>query len=304
MRRVVAVLLAALCFSTTGTAQSLAQVDASSLAIGASRILIGGSVLGLIAIVTAHRAAPFSTTPPTTRQVWPIVLMGVVGVLAYQPAFFLGVRLNGVTIGTIVALGSAPIVTGALNSALRRQLPSPRWLAATGLATVGVILISGLFSSTAERPIEPIGIASSIAAGAAYALYILASKALLSRSWAPQATMGTIFGIAALISAPVLLLAGAGWFFTLAGITLALWLGLITTAIAYLLFAWGLQHLDANTVSTLTLAEPLGATLLGTLVLHEELSATSIAGVLALSAGLVIVSLRPRPLIPRSSLGA
>ena len=53
--------LAALCFATTGTAQALADVDASPLSVGAARILIGGGILGAIALVTRPlmpRAAP------------------------------------------------------------------------------------------------------------------------------------------------------------------------------------------------------------------------------------------------------
>ena len=52
-----------------------------------------------------------------------LVTIGGLGVLAYQPTFFLGTRLNGVAIGTIVALGSAPMITGLLDWALRRRFP-------------------------------------------------------------------------------------------------------------------------------------------------------------------------------------
>ena len=53
-----------------------------------------------------------------------IVTVGALGVLAYQPTFFLGTSLNGVAIGTIVALGSAPMITGMFDWMLRRRFPA------------------------------------------------------------------------------------------------------------------------------------------------------------------------------------
>ena len=47
---------------------------------------------------------------------------------------------------------------------------------------------------------------------------------------------------------------------------------------AYLLFASGLRHLPANEVATLTLAEPVTATLLGAIVLGERPGAVAVAG--------------------------
>ncbi|MGX2961147.1 EamA family transporter [Peribacillus sp. JNUCC 23] len=57
-------------------------------------------------------------------------------------------------------------------------------------------------------------------------------------------------------------------------ITVSLHLGIITTGIAYFLFAKGLISIPSSTAVTLSLAEPLTAALLGVLV-NEQLSFTS-----------------------------
>ncbi len=46
-------------------------------------------------------------------------------------------------IGTVVALGSAPVVTGLLDAGLRSRRPERRWWAATALALVGLALVAG-----------------------------------------------------------------------------------------------------------------------------------------------------------------
>ena len=116
MRFVVAVLLASVCFGTTGTAQALGP-DASSASVGAARILIGGGALGLVALALhvagRRRGATGTSAAPTSGAAtrhplpsWLLVAIGALGVLAYQPAFFAGTAVNGVAVGTVVALGS------------------------------------------------------------------------------------------------------------------------------------------------------------------------------------------------------
>lgn len=307
MMPVFAVLVAAIGFGTTGTAQAFGPADASAGSVGAARILIGGGLLGIVAIVLRVRAAARSSprapmARPRGRRrhgipSWLLVAIGALGVLAYQPAFFAGTSANGVAVGTVVALGSAPVLTGLLDWALRRRFPGSRWLIATVVATAGVALISGLVGAGTDAVSAP-GILASLGAGGSYAVYTLAAKALLQRGWGATSTMGTLFGAAAVGSIPLLLLSDASWLATAEGIAMALWLGVVTTALAYLLFGWGLARLPAATVSTLTLAEPLTATVLGTLVLGELLSGEAVAGLIVLAAGLVILAFpRRRPAV-------
>lgn len=316
-----AVLLAAVCFGTTGTAQAIGAPEASPLALGAARILIGGGILGVIALLGLLRArsrrrldsigGAGDRMPRRTAGVpsWLLVTVGALGVLAYQPAFFAGTRENGVAIGTVVALGSAPVITGLLDWVLNRRFPGLVWLGATAVATAGVVLISGVLGG-AGGGVSVTGLAASVGAGAAYAVYTLASKALLDRGWSASGAMGAVFGGAAVLSIPVLLAAGTAWLATPAGLGSALWLGGVTTALAYLLFGWGLRRLSAPTVSTLTLAEPLTATLLGTLVLGETLGVMAIIGLIVLAAGLLLLTLgglrrRPDPApVPDPAPGA
>jgi DME family drug/metabolite transporter len=79
---------------------------------------------------------------------------------------------------------------------------------------------------------------------------------------------------------------------------LVLWLGVVATAGGYLLFGWGLARLPATTVTTLTLAEPLCATLLGLSVLGEHLDQAATVGLLILAAGLAVLTIsRRRPVV-------
>lgn len=62
--------------------------------------------------------------------------------------------------------------------------------------------------------------------------------------------------------------------------------------VAYLLFGSALRRLRAPTVSTLTLAELLRAAILGVVVLREPLAVSSAVDLLAVTAGIAILSRR------------
>ena len=299
MRFVVAVLLASVCFGTTGTAHALGP-DASAASVGAARILIGGGALAIVALalrVAGRRGGTTRTSATSSTGVaprhplpsWLVVAIGAAGVLAYQPAFFAGTAANGVAVGTVVALGSAPVLTGALDWALRRRYPGHRWLVATAIATAGVAILA-LATDSGTAAADPLGLAASLGAGASYAVYTLAGKALLDRGWTPTGSMGALFGAAAIVSVPLLLATDAAWLATGPGLVMALWLGLVTTTLAYVLFGIGLGGMAPATVSTLTLAEPLTAGVLGVAILCETLSSGGIAGLLVLAAGIVVLA--------------
>jgi len=302
-----AVLIAAICFGTTGTAQALGPEGLSPLGVGAARIAVGGLVLALLAravvaapsaraaraVVAAPSAPPARAVVvhPSARGPWParIVLAAVAGVATYQLAFFAAVSEGGVAVGTVVAIGSGPALAGLLERVLLGRALTARWAIATGLAAAGVALLA-LGGGAAAR-VTALGVLLAVLAGGAYATYTVAAKRLLELGRAPESVMAVAFGLGAVVLLPVLLVTGAGWLATPGGAALALYLGLVPTALAYVLFARGLRRLPAAEAATLTLAEPLTAALLGALVLGESLGPIALAGAALVLGGLVVLAL-------------
>jgi DME family drug/metabolite transporter len=287
------VLLAALCFATTGTAQALGPAATTPVGVGAARILVGGALLALVATIRSGNA----------HRRWAKTHVGaaVAGVAVYQLAFFAAVADTGVAVGTIVALGSAPTLAGLFEWILDGRRPSGRWAAATALACAGVVLLA---LAGAEADVSALGVALAVTAGAAYATYTLAAKRLLAAGHRPESVMGVAFGLGAVALLPALAASSPGWLLHADGIALALFLGIVPTALAYLLFASGLRRLSAAETATLTLAEPLTAGVLGAVVLAEPLAGASAAGAGLVLAGLLTLALPLRALGVASPAGA
>jgi DME family drug/metabolite transporter len=271
----VLVLLSALCFGTTGTAQALGPDGTEPSVVGAARVAVGGALL--VALAWRRGGGRWPALP---------VAVGAVGVAAYQLTFFAAVDSTGVAVGTVVALGSGPVFAGLLA----REPLTARWVTATALAVAGVAV---LVAAGASARIEPGGVALALGAGLSYAAYTVSAKRLLADR-GPEEVMARLFGIGALLLAPVLVVEGLGELASLGGLALAVYLGAVPTALAYVLFARGLRHLPAGEVATLTLAEPVTATMLGVVVLDERPGAVAAAGVALVLAGLAVLALSRR----------
>jgi hypothetical protein len=65
----------------------------------------------------------------------------------------------------VIALGSGPLFAGLFDWPRGHRAP-PRWLAATSLAVVGILLLSGVVIGRAVT-LLPVGVLASLVAGAA-----------------------------------------------------------------------------------------------------------------------------------------
>ncbi|HEY8495949.1 MAG TPA: EamA family transporter [Limnochordales bacterium] len=260
------VLLAAVLWGTTGTAQALAPAGAQPAAVGAVRLAIGGAALLILALGRGRLRLGDWRRPAA----W----VAAAGVAAYQVCFFAAVAATGVALGTLVGIGSAPISAGLLEWLVTGERPSRRWVLATALAVAGCAL---LLSDEGGWQVNSAGVLLALGAGASFAVYTVAGRRLL-RAVSPDGYVAMAFAGGALLLAPVLFGSDLSWVAEPRGALVALHLGLIATALSYVLFGRGLARVPAATATTLSLAEPLTAALLGTLVLGERLGPVALFG--------------------------
>ena len=290
-RAVLAVLAAATLFGTTGTAQALGPSGSTPLGVGAVRIAIGGAgLLAVLPLLGGRRRDAVSLW----RTRWG-VLAGLTTAL-YQVCFFGGVSRAGVALGTLVTIGSGPVFTGLLSWVLLRERPRASWVLATSVCVHGLALLVG--SGATSPGVDPVGLLLAVVSGFGYAVYTVAAKRLMNDGHRSDEVMTAAFGLGGVVLVPVLLTEPLGWVATPSGLVMALWLGLATITVAYVLFGRGLRHLPAGPVTTLVLAEPVVATLLGVVVLGEALAPLGWVGAAFVLAGLAlqgVVSARGRP---------
>lgn len=283
------VVAAGILFGTAGTAQALGPADTSPISVGVLRIQVGAVALLIAMPFLGH-------DPRRLLRLWRTPAMGVTAVSAslYQPLFFAAVSETGVALGTLVAVGSAPILAGLVGWVVLHQRPTSSWIAVTTVAVVGLVLLSadGLDGGTAT------GLLFALAAGLCSACYNVAAKLQLSRGVTAMEVPTGSFVLGGVLLLPLLVGQPMTWVTQPSGLILALYLGIATMALANTLLTRGIRGLTPGPVTTLMLADPLVATILGVVLLGETLTTLSVAGVALVLAGLLLQGLvlaRERP---------
>ena len=271
------ILAAAALFGTIGTARLLGP-DAPAAGVGAVR-----AGLAAIVLVAVARARAQGGWVAQLRR-GPTVVAGIAQA-AFQVTFLAAVVQTGVAVGTLVAIGSAPLLAGLLTRQATRS-----WLFATGVAVAGLVLL--VLGGGGTR-LAPTGLLLALGAGASYATYLVATARALDDGAAPALVTAVAFGLAAALLSPALLLTDLGWLGTGSGWLMVVYLALVPTVLAYRLLADALTRLPPATAQTLALAEPVVATVLGVLVLGERLSPVGWVGAALVLAGLGLVARRP-----------
>jgi DME family drug/metabolite transporter len=258
---VVSVLLACVLFSTSATGRAYLDFPGSSISVGAWRVFLGG--IGL----AAYAAIRFGTTGLKKLIRMPIVWVMAIAVLAYQISFFIGAARIGVAMGTLGALATAPFFAGVLGWIVGTGKPSVIWAVSTVMGVVGLALITGV-----SEVRDNLGLFAVFISGVMYAVFtVFGVRLTRTHDVTGAEVLGAAFGIGALISLPIVLFTSA-WINSALLVGFVLYIGLATTALGYILFGNGLTHLSPGTVSTLTLAEPVLATLMGVFILGEVMN--------------------------------
>ncbi|MCB1849311.1 MAG: EamA family transporter [Gammaproteobacteria bacterium] len=268
----------ALLWGTTGTVQAFAPAGFDPLVIGSLRLLIGGLALLLLAlqqqeIVRIRLGNPLA------------FFLAALFIAGYQLCFFTAVFKTGVAIGTAIGIGSAPVAGGLLGFLFRGERLGRHWLLATLLAIGGCTLLclaDGMVRA------DLLGILLAVGAGTCYAAFTLVLKGLLQQN-SSLSVVTMVFCLGALILFPLLLTSDIDWVLQPRAIAIVLYLGIVATAVPYLLFARGLKNVRISSATTLSLAEPLTAATLGLLLLNEQLELQAGSGIILIFIGLAVL---------------
>lgn len=275
------VLLAAMLWGTTGTAQTFATAGLPANWVGALRLLVASAFFSAF-VLLEPRDQPLRAA----RIEWRWVVLAGACVAAYNLTFFAGVKASSVAVGTAIAIGSGPIWAGLLQIVVTRRSPLAVWWLGTLLAVAGGSLM--VLGSATQLQISMAGVGLCIVAGFSYAAYTLISKRMVGNAPASIVTL-CIFSCAAAIATPIAFVvsgvpdsAAQGWW-------VVLYLGLAATGVAYLLFAHALRRISGTTAVSLCLVEPLTAFCLAIVVIGERPPAAAFAGLALVMLGLALV---------------
>lgn len=284
------VLAAAVIWGTTGTAATYAP-NVSPLAIGAAAMGIGGLLQACMAWRQIKRDRLL------LNKQWVLVLLGAVSVTIYPLAFYSSMHLAGVTIGTVVTIGSAPLLSALIERVFDQRPLTKKWMLGASLGLAGTILLCvaesvGHIPSTANSSAleSVLGVVLGLVAGVTYALYSWTAHKLMRKGMASSSAMGVTFGIGGLLLMPVLVITGGTLLDSWSNAAVGIYMALIPMFLGYVLFGRGLARIHASTATTLSLIEPVVAAVLAVILVGERLPTSGWVGVALVVACLVVLT--------------
>lgn len=257
----------------------------SPLLVGFFRVAIAAPCLLLAARVLA---GPLHLPGPGDRLRVAIAGLAMGG---YQVCYFWGVAKTSVAVGALIAICSAPLMIVVLAGVLLGERVTPTTATALGAGITGTALLTiGPHGLGSLPPGFLLGVLLALGAGLSYAVYAVMVKDVVARV-PPLVLAALTFSIAALSLLPALatepVAAGPrAW-------ALLAYLGLVPTALAYILYTLGLRTTPVTVSGVLTLMEPLTATLLGVVFFGDRLGWVGVAGAALLLGAVGLLTWRP-----------
>ena len=261
---------------------SMTNVGPISLAL--YRLIFAVPLLALYAVLKGYR---FSVTH---HELYLFAAFGFCSLTAFEALYLTSIKYTTVQHATAL-LYTAPAFVAVLSSSILKEHLTRNKLVAVAMSVLGAFLIVGF-----ARGVPPfagrtqIGDWLAISSGLAYSSWYIFGKILgKDREPAVIATLGMCFG--ALFLTPLT-------FFT-EGLTppnsLLAWglvaeVGLVPTASAYMLYLGGLKLIEATRASVFAIVEPLSASVLAFLFLHETFTYDSFFGLVLIISSIVLIS--------------
>jgi len=250
------------------------------------RFATAGIVLGVV----FARRRPLAGA--AARSVWPrLLLMGLIDAFTLL-LFFVAIRGTSVAVGMFLQF-LAPVWVALIAPRVFRVRTETVVYPALGIALAGLAVILAPALLGEGISLSPWGVAAGLLAGVGYAAFQLIVKDLTRRVSAVTIVF-TEAWLDALILLPLALwqTIGAGYQLTTRDLVAGLILGVVCTALAYLMWTHGMGMIKVQHSAILGYLEPVSAPIYALFLLGQAISVwTIVGGALIVVAGLLVVLL-------------
>lgn len=275
-----ATILALLIWSTSFISTKIAYTTFPPITLGAARFVIASGVLGIILFLKKD------STKPTLKDLAIISSSGILGITLYFTMENIGVSLTTASNAALI-VASYPAITALLELMIYRIKISGFKILGIFLAMFGVYLVSYTNNSYNGQE-QFVGNIILIATGVVWALYNFITRRIVNKY--PAITISfyqTVAGTVCFI--PLAFIERANWQFpTASSFTMLLYLGVLCSVVAFLLYNFGLRMLAPSTSVSLMNLVPIFGVIFSVLFLHETVCIRQLIGGVIIIAGVLL----------------
>lgn len=245
-----------------------------------------GAVVATVYLLAAGKARRLLSA---RRDVGWMILLGGIGIFGMGELVFISSTLTS-SINSALLLNANAVFIAVFALFVGERVPGIRF-AGLLIGLVGCALI--VFGSASPQAYPPVnnllGSLAALGGAVCWALYTVLGKRVVRRHGGPEVATATLI-LGALMLAVVALLRTPDFTLRLPEALVSLYLGVVPTAIAMLLWYRALELVDASVLGPTQYIAPIGATLLGWWLLGEEPNWTFAVAALAIVIGMYLAT--------------
>lgn len=263
--------------------KKLSTFGLDAMQISLIKMIVASCAFSLVILFTDRSAFRIRL-----KDIWMFIGTGIVSVTLYNYLGFYTAIRGGMAIAEVLVYTS-PIFIMLISAVVFRERITAKKLLALVLTVAGCVLMAGVIGSGYR--FESIVILTGVLSGFFFALYTIFSRFAMAKyrpitvtAWtfilgmAGSFPKGNIGGtIAAISSDPKVLLWGAG-------------LGIISSALPYMLYTWSLQYVETGKASILSCMELVVGAVVGILLFSEPHDIAKIVGIAIIIAAIVLLN--------------
>jgi drug/metabolite transporter (DMT)-like permease len=275
-----------------------------ALALGSFRLVTAGMVslpVLFFSRTEKDRVVKVKVEVPANRstllsELWTISYLGFFGVILNQGCFTVGLNYTSVSHSSLI-IGCAPILILVFSWALGLEALTRRKAIGMAFAFAGAAVVAVEQATNAAGNFR--GDLLTLVAGIGLALYTVLGKRVIAEYSPIRLSLLTNIAAAVLVS-PIAIwqsavLAHAG---RLGPISLEAWggviyLGVLGSAVSYILYFWALRYMTPARLGAVSYLQPIGAILLGLVLLGEPITRRVAVGGLFIVAGVYAIETHP-----------
>lgn len=265
----------------------LAEAGFSALEIVTLRVVCAAIILVLYLLLTEPEKLLINLKD------LPLFLgTGILSIVFFNWCYFTAIKEVSLSVA-VMLLYTGPAFVVLLSRIFFKESLNRRKIVALFLTLSGCVFVVRLFP-VSDLTISFYGILIGLGSGFGYALYSIFGKAALKK-YSSLTIISYTFVVAAVALIPISgitidanLLASTGVWWSIIG------LGLLPTALAYLLYTNGLSMIESGKASITATIEPLVATAIGVFLYEEVLTFFQLLGFLLIIGAVVLIQRRGR----------
>ncbi|HEX3015859.1 MAG TPA: DMT family transporter [Desulfobacteria bacterium] len=275
-----AVVAAVLIWSTSFAATKIAYTTFAPFTLGVVRCMLATLVLLLVLVVKRQFIIP------TPQDLVSLAIGGLFGITLYFALENVGLKLTTASNAALIT-GAFPALTTLLELIFYHTKISGVKALGIGLAIIGVYQIAEKSAGTPGGQLL-LGNLLLIGSGIVWAFYSFSTRSVVKKYPLVvisfyQTLAGTVLFI------PLALTERTQWQLpTLASLMAFLFLGIVCSAVAFLLYNYGLRKLSASSAAVLLNLMPVFGVIFSVLILKETIGISQLVGGLIVVAGVML----------------